>query len=129
MTKKIKFEMEFPIHASPDFLSHYLSSPDGLSEWFADNVNSRGKVYTFFWDGSEEQATQKIFSREDKVQYRWFEDQDEKDDYYFEFNIVVDALTNDVSLMVSDFAEEDEIEEAKMFWENAIENLKNTIGA
>jgi len=129
MSKKIKFEMEFPVQASSDFLHHYLSSPDGLSEWFADNVNSRGEVYTFFWDGSEEKATQKIFSKEEKVQYRWFEDKDEKEDYYFEFRIIVDELTNDVSLIVSDFAEEIDLDEAKMFWENQIDNLKHKIGA
>jgi hypothetical protein len=77
MTDKIKFEMEFPIHASSNFLHHYLSSPDGLSEWFADNVNSRGELYTFFWNETEEQAKQKVFSKEEKVQYRWLEEEDE----------------------------------------------------
>jgi len=48
---------------------------------------------------------------------------------YFEFRIQVDDLTNDVSLIVTDFAEEDEIDDAKMYWENQIKELKNTIGA
>lgn len=126
MTDKIKFEIEFPIHASSNFLHHYLASPDGLSEWFADNVNSRGELYTFFWDGSEEQANQKLFNKEEKVQYRWLDDDD---DVYFEFKIIVDALTNDLSLIVTDFADEDEVEEQKMFWENQIEALKRCIGA
>jgi len=129
MSEKIKFEIEFPVHASSNFLHHYLSSPDGLSEWFADNVNSRGEMFTFFWDGSEEQAKQKIFGKEEKVQYRWLEDEDEDDDFYFEFKIIVDELTNDVSLIVTDFAVEDELDEAKMFWHNQIDNLKNKIGA
>lgn len=126
MTDKIKFEIEFPIHASSNFLHHYLASPDGLSEWFADNVNSRGELYTFFWDGSEEQASQKLFNKEEKVQYRWLDDDD---DVYFEFKIIVDALTNDLSLIVTDFADEDEVDEQKMFWENQIEALKRCIGA
>ncbi|MEE9348439.1 MAG: START-like domain-containing protein [Flavobacteriaceae bacterium] len=129
MSKKIRFEIEFPIHASASFLHHYLSSPDGLSEWFADNVNSRGELFTFFWDGTEEQAKQKIINKQQKVQYRWQEDEDEKEDYFFEFKIEVDELTNDVSLIVSDFAEEDEIDEQKMFWESQIDNLKHKIGA
>ncbi len=127
MTDKIKFEMEFPIHASSNFLHHYLASPDGLSEWFADNVNSRGELYTFFWDGSEEQANQKLFNKEEKVQYRWLEEEDE--DIYFEFKIIVDALTNDLSLIITDFADEDEVDEQKMFWENQIDALKRCIGA
>ena len=56
MSNKIKFELEFPIHASPSMLYQYFGTPSGLSEWFADNVNSRGEIYTFIWDGSEEQA-------------------------------------------------------------------------
>ncbi len=127
MTEKIKFEIEFPIHASANFLHHYLASPDGLGEWFADNVNSRGEIYTFFWDGSEEQARQKVFSKEEKVRYHWLEDEDE--DTYFEFKIIIDALTNDVSLIVTDFADEDEVEDQKMFWENQIDTLKRAIGA
>ena len=53
---KVKFELEFPIHASPTMLYQYLSSPSGLSEWFADNVNSRGEDFVFIWDDSEEEA-------------------------------------------------------------------------
>lgn len=127
MSKKIKFELEFPIHASPSFLHHYLTTPDGLSEWFADNVNSRGEIFTFFWDGFEEQAKQKLSSKEEKVRYNWLEEEDE--DIFFEFKIVIDELTNDLALIVTDFAEEDEIDEQKMFWENQINTLKRCIGA
>ena len=56
MEEKVKFEIEFPIQASPSLLYQYMSSPSGMSEWFADNVNSRGEYYTFIWNGSEEKA-------------------------------------------------------------------------
>ena len=56
-------------------------------------------------------------------------DEDDQDDYYFEFKIVVDEITKDVSLIVSDFAEEDELDEAKMLWENSIGSLKQVLGA
>ncbi len=126
MSDKIKFELEFPIHASSSFLHHYLATPDGLSEWFADNVNSRGEIFTFFWDGSEEKAKQKLSNKEEKVRYNWLE---EDDDVYFEFKIVIDELTNDLALIVTDFADEDEVDEQKMFWENQIDTLKRCIGA
>jgi len=47
MEVKVKYELEFPIHASPSLLYQYISTPSGLSEWFADNVNSRGEIFTF----------------------------------------------------------------------------------
>ena len=56
MSDKIKYELEFVIQASPQLLFQYVSTPSGLSEWFADNVNSRGEVFSFIWDGAEEQA-------------------------------------------------------------------------
>lgn len=127
MSEKIKYDLEFPIKSSPAFLYQYLSTPDGLSEWFADNVNSRSDVFTFIWDDSEEQAKRIGYRTNEKIRYKWLSDDD--DDVYFEFRIEVDALTKDVSLMVTDFADEDEVDESKMFWENQIAELKHTIGA
>jgi len=127
MLTKIKFEIEFPIHASPSMLYQYFSSPSGLSEWFADNVNSRGETYTFIWDGSEEKAKVLQERPDEKVKFKWIDNNDDKT--YFEFRIEVDEITKDVSLIITDFAEEDEIEDAKMFWENQIDELKHKIGA
>jgi uncharacterized protein YndB with AHSA1/START domain len=127
MSTIIKFEIEFPIHASPHMLYQYFGTPSGLSEWFADNVNSRGEIYTFIWDGSEEKARVLQERPEEKIKFRWLDDGEDKT--YFEFRIEVDEITKDVSLIVTDFAKEDEVEEAKMFWENQIEELKHTIGA
>ena len=127
MSEKVKVEIEFPIHASPKMLFQYFGTASGLSEWFADNVNLRANVFTFIWDGSEEQA--KILSKktDSKIRFKWLESED--DDSFFEFRIQVDELTKDVSLMITDFAEEDEVEESKMFWENQISELKHRIGA
>ena len=126
MSDKVKVELEFPIHASPTFLFQYISTPDSLGDWFADNVNSRGKKFTFIWDDSEEVA-ERISQKTDVfVKFKW--EEDEEEGTYFEFRIQVDALTKDVSLMVTDFADEDEVDEIKMFWENQISELKHTIG-
>jgi uncharacterized protein YndB with AHSA1/START domain len=127
MSTQIKFELEFPIQASPQMLFQYFATPSGLSEWFADNVNSRGIIYTFIWDGAEEKAKVLQERTNEKIKFTWLEEEDEK--IYFEFKIQVDELTNDVSLIITDFAEEEELDESKMFWENQIEELKHTIGA
>lgn len=126
MSEKIKFDIEFPIHSSPAFLYQYLSTPDGLAEWFADNVNSRSDIFTFIWDDSEEEAKRISYKTNERIRYKWLA---EDDDTYFEFRIEVDAITKDVSLMVTAFSDEDEVEESKMFWENQISELKQKIGA
>ena len=126
MSDKVKIELEFPIHASPNFLYQYLSTPDALSDWFADNVNSRGKMFTFIWDDSEEVAERLSQKNDVYIRFKWVEDEEEET--YFEFRIQVDALTKDVSLIVTDFSSDDEVDETKMFWENQISELKHTIG-
>jgi uncharacterized protein YndB with AHSA1/START domain len=127
MGDKVKYEMEFPIHVSPSLLYQYISTPSGLSEWYADNVNSRGVDFIFIWEGSEEQAKLLGKKNGERIKFRW--DEDEDTDYYFELRIQVDEITKDVSLMVTDFAEEDEIDEGKMLWENMISNLKHILGS
>ena len=126
MSEKIKYELEFPIQAAPNMLYQYISTASSLSEWFADNVNSRGKIFSFFWDGVEEKAELMSYKNNKYVRFKWLENDDET---FFEINIVVDELTKDVSLVVFDFAEEDEVEEGKMLWESQISDLKQVIGS
>jgi uncharacterized protein YndB with AHSA1/START domain len=129
MEDKVKFEMEFPIHASPQLLFQYISTPSGLSEWFADNVNSRGEIFTFIWNDSQEKA--KLLSKKsgERIRFRWMEDDEDGEAYYFEIRIQVDEITKDVSLIVTDYIDEDEVEEAKMLWENQISDLKQVLGS
>ena len=129
MDDKEKYEMEFVIQASPTLIYQYISTPSGLSEWFADNVNSRGELFTFIWDGSEEQAKLLTKKSGERVKFRWLSDDEEGSIYYFEIRIQVDEITKDVSLMITDFAEEDEIEEGKMLWDNQISSLKQVLGS
>ena len=127
MSDKIKFELEIPIQASPQLLYQYISTASGLSEWFADNVNSRSELFTFIWDGSEEQAKLLTKKNGERVKFKWLES--DEDQSYFEIRIQVDGITKDVSLMITDFAEDDEVEESKMLWDNQISDLKQILGS
>ncbi len=129
MSIKKSFSIEYDFHASPQLLFQYLSTPSGLSEWFADNVNSRGERFTFIWDDSEETALLLQKKNNDKVKFQWQNDEEDDGEYYFEFKIQVDEITKDVSLIVTDFAEEDELGESKMLWDNLVSDLKQVLGA
>ena len=127
---KEKYQLEYTINSSPKVLFNRLSTAGGLSEWFADDVNVRSEVFSFIWDGAEEQA--KLLSKKsgERIKFRWLADEDDSS-VYFEMRIQVDDITKDVSIMVTDFAEddEDEIEEAKMLWDNMISDLKHVLGS
>lgn len=126
MSDKIKFEIEFVIQSSPQMLYQYLATPSGLSEWFADNVNSRGEKFTFIWDGAEEEAKLLKRKTDEFVRFAW---EEAEDDSYFEMKIIVDEITKDVSLFITDFAEDDEVDETKMLWTNQVSDLKQVLGS
>ncbi|PJR03239.1 START-like domain-containing protein [Avrilella dinanensis] len=126
---KTKFEIEFPINSSPQLLFQYISSPSGLSEWFADNVNSRGEIYTFIWEDSEEKAKLTNKKSDEKVRFRWIDEEGNESENYFELKIVRDEITKDVILVVTDFADEDEVEDQKLLWESQIHDLKTILGS
>jgi hypothetical protein len=129
MGGKVRYELEFQVNSSPQLLYQYISTPSGLSEWFADNVNSRGEYFTFIWNDSEERARLTSKKSGEKVKFRWLDDADKDTDYYFELRILEDEITKDVSLMVIDYADESELEESELLWENQIADLKHVIGS
>jgi uncharacterized protein YndB with AHSA1/START domain len=129
MDQKVRYEIEFPINSSPQLLYQYISTPSGLAEWFADDVSSRGEFFTFIWDDAQEKARLASKKSGEKVKFRWVDDKDKDTEYFFELQILEDELTKDVSLLVIDFAEKNEVVEASQLWENQISDLKHLIGS
>ena len=123
--QKIKVELEYIINTSPNILFTCLSTPSSLSEWFANDVNIKDDTFTFFWDQSEESA-KLMKSKKDSIRFQWEDDQGE--DYYFQMAIKIDDLTKDVALLITDFAEDDEVDEVTLMWDNSISKLKQAIG-
>lgn len=124
----IKYTLEYPIHSSIKILYARLSTLSGLSEWFADDVNvNRDGLYTFSWEGSQQHANLVSKKKDSHIRFRWEESSDEE---YFEFFIQIDELTKDVSLIVTDFADDEmDKEDAIQLWDVQIDKLKSTIGS
>jgi hypothetical protein len=124
----IKYELEYSLNSSPNILYNRLSTPGGLSEWFADDINIKGNIFTFIWEGSEQKAKLLQKKMNQVVRFKWIEDDEDEDDSYFEFNIHKDEITGDIALIITDFAEEDEKDDAIELWDTQISNLKHVIG-
>jgi uncharacterized protein YndB with AHSA1/START domain len=126
MSEKKKFNIEYEIKSSPRILYSFLNEPNGLAQWFADDVNVRDQVYTFTWDGEEQKARLVGIKEYKSVKFKWMDDEPQ---CYFEMEIVQDELTNDVALSITDFAPEENIAERKLIWDNQIDYLISVIGA
>ena len=122
---KKKFELEYPMNSMPGLLYSRLSTPGGLSEWFADDVNLRGNVFTFIWDNSEEKA-RVVQKKENRyIRFRWI---DCTDECFFEFRIKQDELTGDVALIIIDYADESDKNDSVVLWDTQVAKLRHAIG-
>lgn len=129
MSTKIKFELEYLLKVSIKVLENSVSTPAGLAEWFADDVNVKEDVYTFIWNKSEEKARLKQKKTSAYVRFKWLNDEEEGNDVFFEFNYALDPLTKSLVFKVVDFADEDDLKEAKHLWDSQIQELKRHLGA
>ena len=124
--EKTKFVMEFVLNScSHSVLWTAISTPSELSKWFADDVKLKGDKWIFVWDGVQQEAT-RLSCRDMKlVKFRWDGD---ATDCYFELKINEDALTGNVTLVITDFAEVGEVEDARMLWEEQVRMLGLYLG-
>ena len=122
-----RFELEYTLNSPTRVLFDRLSTPEGLAEWFADNVTVNGDVFTFFWAKVEARARLAHIRENKSVRFEWLDFADTENNY-FEFKIVIHELTNDTALMITDHADDDEIDDAKDLWDNQISYLKKVLG-
>lgn len=128
MADRQKVELEYLLKTSPKILYNMISTPSGLSEWFADNVNVRDNTMTFFWEGSEEKAKVLSKVKDQFIRFQW--EYDEGEEVYFELRIKIDAITREVALIVTDFPEEgDDEDSVSGLWESQVDDLRRVLGA
>ncbi len=121
-----KFEMEFVLHAPIGLLYDFLTTPSGLAEWFADDVDLKNDIYTFNWDGSKQHARIDAAKLDSFIRLHWM---DKPEGTYFEFRILADELTNEISLMITDFGDgEDDIRTSRQLWQAQIQRLIKSMG-
>ena len=122
-----KFELEYNLNCSPKVLFSRLSTPEGLGEWFADQVNVDGDIFIFYWNSSESKARLSALKENKMVRFEWIGMENEESNY-FEFRINFEDLTNELALIITDFAETEEKEDSIYLWDSQINDLKRALG-
>ncbi|RHJ93022.1 START-like domain-containing protein [Parabacteroides bouchesdurhonensis] len=125
--KKEKFHVEYIFDkVSRRSLWNHLTTPPGLSAWFADDVLVNNNTYTFVWNRERADAEVLSIKPEISIRYRWLEEEDEN--AYFEFIIHTVELTGATSLEITDYAEPNEKSDSIDLWDSQVEELKRTLG-
>ncbi|MBQ7042410.1 MAG: hypothetical protein IJN66_06850 [Muribaculaceae bacterium] len=125
-TTKKKLLFEYDMKSAPvALLWNYITTENGLNQWFADDVKIENKNYVFTW-GKSSQTAHLLGSRTGMyIKMRW---EDDLPGVYFEMRITVNELTDTTMLSISDFAEDGEEDEVEDLWTSQIESLKRLLG-
>jgi uncharacterized protein YndB with AHSA1/START domain len=124
---RVKYDLEYLLKSSPKVLFPRLSTPEGLAEWFADEVVAEGDMFSFKWQKTEVKARLSALKENKLVRFEWPGREDEESNF-FEFKINIDELTGDMALIITDFAEPEEKEDSIYLWDTQITELKRILG-
>lgn len=124
MRKRI--DLEYAASSSRNILFKRLATPDGLAEWFADDVNIEGDLFIFSWEGEIQKARVIELVKNEKIRFQW--EEDEGEEYYFEFSLRTDPMTNEMALWIVDYVDEEEEEDATELWDKQVESLFAVLG-
>jgi len=130
--EKEKIVMEFGLMSkSVNIVWSHISTIEGLSLWFADNVTEEGDILIFSWGDiwtavEERRAEIVAMEKYHYVRMRWIDD--EEPESYWELRISKGDETDTLHLVVTDFAEKGEETEMRSLWDENMEKLHKVSG-
>ena len=124
--RKVPFQIERTFRSSPTILYEFLTSTACLVQWFADKADLNGEIYTFTWNGDEQEAEVLSYDEDEFVKLHWLDDEDDK--AYFEYRIKKNDITGETILYITDYAYKEDINDSKELWESQLDDLKVCIG-
>jgi uncharacterized protein YndB with AHSA1/START domain len=129
---KYEYNTEYEIKSSPKFIYPYLSTAQGLSEWFADEVIVKSpKIFDIYWDGEGHIAELVSSKLNTHVKYVFAtgEGEDPLDPNRLEMRLSYNDFTDSTFLSITDYSEMNDEELLRDLWDGLIEKLTELIGA
>lgn len=123
--QRVSFTSEFLFRASPTILYKFLTTPSCLIRWFSDEVDIQDDTYTFSWDGAEELADLVDDIEDERLRFRWH---DGEEGEYLEFRLDKSPVTGETILEITDYCDEDEVDDQKQLWDSQIKVLRQETG-
>lgn len=126
INKRKEIILEYPMNCTIQSLYAKISTDSGLGCWFADDVKIDDNKFVFSWRKASQIATRISYKENKFVRFQWNDDNDTE--YFFELAIESYELTNGVSLVITDFVEYSDVDDAKQMWDNQVKQLKRELG-
>ena len=131
---KQRIDIEYPLKTkSPNIIWEQISNAHGLERWLADHVTEEDGIFTFTWgEPWTQQDIRKAhlieYVKYDHIRLKWDYDDDMDDDAYWEMRIEKSDLTHLLTLLITDFAEDDDAEGLRILWESNLDRLHRASG-
>jgi uncharacterized protein YndB with AHSA1/START domain len=123
---RVKIEVEYIMKASPTIVYTFLTTPAALVRWFCDEIDIEGDIYTFTWQGYDQQARLVVDIEDEFLKFQWVDGDHE--DEYLEYKISTSPITNETILTINDFCDDDEVESQKALWESQVKTMRAEMG-
>lgn len=122
---RTKINNEFIFRASPAILYRFITTPECLVRWFCDTVDIQEDVFTYEWQGSEESAEMIDDIEEERIRFEW---EDCEPGEYVEYKMYKSSVTNETVLEITDFCDDDEVDEQRDYWTELVKKLRAETG-
>lgn len=128
--ERVSFSLEFVLKTSPAIVYQFLTTPNCLIRWFCDEVDIEREgdydIYTFTWSGEDEVAHLVDDIQEEKLVFKWVDADDEAET--LQFTMGRSEVTNDTVFLITDFCDDDEVDDQKQLWNIQIGKMKKAMG-
>lgn len=124
--KRVLVDLEFFFKASVPMVFEYVSSPEGLTRWFCDEVIVKDEIFEFYWNGSNEKARVIDYDDDYRISFHWEEAEEQKE--YLEFKVYKSPITNETILNIKEFCDSDEVSDISELWASQVAELRKLLG-
>jgi len=122
---RVQIHLEELFKSSPKMLYQFITDPACLVRWFCNSVDVTGQTFTFEWEGSEEIAELTEDVEDERLRFIW---EDGEDGEFLEFKLSKSPITGETILEITDYCDDDEIEDTKQLWTSQITAMKQEMG-
>lgn len=130
--EKTKINIEYPLNTkSSKLIWSLISTAEGLQKWIADYVKEEDGRFIFTWGEiwTENHSLAAVILQRDpmrSVKMRW--ENEECDEAYIELAITKSDITGQLTLSITDYAEEGDEDNIRGLWDGDLERLHHSSG-